>query len=160
MYSRDQFGRDRVGHGIGRLEIKSEHLLRMPMLSQSDEASLDRGRTFRIDHETRDVTAFACEHVGEQNSLGIVSHDTEAVHLRTERGEASGHVSRTTGRTRDITMRCRTKNRNGSFRTQALSRPSNLLIQHEVADQDDFERFEPLKRFQKSDELVRFGAHA
>ena len=130
------------------------------MLSKTDETSLHRGGPFNIDYESRDITTFLFEHVLQNHPFRIISDDTEATDSGTKRCEAARNVSRATGRAGDIAMRFGPQNRNRRLRTQSFRRTSDLLIQHEVPHQDHFKGIKLLERFQKSDELVRFCAHA
>jgi hypothetical protein len=128
-----QSGFHLTGKRLGRLDVESEHLLGVPMLSETNQALLHSGRTAGIDRESLDIAAQILQSRLEQSTFRIFADYPDTMHVTPESGEARSNIPRSSRRTADIIMRTSPEYGNWSFRTQAFHRPLDLLIKHEVA---------------------------
>jgi hypothetical protein len=133
----EQGVRDRGADRLARLDVHAEHLLRMAVLGEADEAALDRRRALAIDEDPVHRAAAVAQGADEHAPLRVVADDAEARDLAPERGEASRDVRRAA---RHALRARRVQDRHRRVRAQPLGGAVEVLVEHEVPDHDRGER--------------------
>ena len=123
--------------GFARLDVDAEHLLRVAMLREADEAPLDRRRPRGVDDDSADVASLGLEHGGERPALGVVTDDPDADDVALESAKAESDVRRSA---RAIVRRRGLQHRYGRVGAQTLGRTVEVLVEHEVAHDEGLER--------------------
>ena len=130
--SLDDAGFDLLAQRLAGFEVESEHLLRMAMLGEPDQTSLDRRGPACILDQAGDTTTGVGKSITKFGPLLIGTGYSDEVDFGTQGTKAGGHVAGTTRHARDVTMTSCGQYRHGSLGAHPFRCAADLLIEHEV----------------------------
>ena len=116
------------------------------MLCKPHQTLFHSGWSSFINSKTTDITTDFFQTCSQKRALGIIADHPDTVDISAQGCEACRNISRTAWCTAHILMRTSAQDGDGSLWTQAFNGSLDLLIKHEIADQQDLKGAEFINR--------------